>query len=115
MTENNQHEQLFQGLVISLASAAMQHMGKTLNPFTQKIEKNLDAAQSTIDMLDMLVAKTTGNLSDAEGRMIRGLVADLKLNYVDAMKEKPAEEAPAAPAVEGADAPAPSSDAPAEG
>ena len=44
MSDTQQNENLFQGLVISLAAGVMQHLGKTLNPLTNKIEKNLPAA-----------------------------------------------------------------------
>ena len=93
MSDDQQNSELFQGLVISLAAATMQHLGKTLNPVTHKIEKNLPAAQSTIDMLDMLDAKTKGNLSDAEVKLVQGVLAELKMNYVETLNEKPAEPA----------------------
>ena len=95
MSDEKQNSELFQGLVISLAAATMQHLGKTLSPVTNKIEKNLPAAQSTIDMLDMLEAKTKGNLSEAESKLLKSILAELKLNYVETMNEKPAESAPA--------------------
>ncbi len=88
MSAEQSNENLFQGLVISLAAATMQHLGKTLNPVTHKIEKNLPAAQSTIDMLDMLEAKTKGNLSEPEAKLIRSVLAELKMNYVETMNEK---------------------------
>ncbi len=91
MSDEKQNGEMFQGLVISLAAATMQHLGKTLSPVTKKIEKDLQAAQSTIDMLDMLEAKTKGNLSDAETKLLKGVLAELKLNYVETMNEKPAE------------------------
>jgi hypothetical protein len=91
MSADSTNDKLFQGLVISLAAAAMQHLGKTLNPLTNKIEKNLEAAQATIDMLDMLEARTQGNLSEAETRLLKGVLAELKLNYVETLNEKPAE------------------------
>ena len=94
MSEERQNEEMFRGLVISLAAATMQHLGKTLSPVTNKIEKNLPAAQSTIDMLDMLEAKTKGNLSAGEAKLLKGLLSELKLNYVETMNEKPAEPAP---------------------
>ena len=93
MSSDRQSGDMFQGLVISLAAATMQHLGKTLNPVTNKIEKNLDAASSTIDMLDMLEAKTKGNLSDAESKLLKGVLAELKMNYVETLNEKPAEPA----------------------
>ena len=95
MSDDKQNGELFQGLVISLAAATMQHLGKTLSPVTNKIEKNLPAAQSTIDMLDMLEAKTKGNLSETESKLLKSILAELKLNYVETMSEKPAEPAPA--------------------
>lgn len=95
MSETRSNEELFQGLVFSLAAGAMQHLGKTMNPLTNKIEKNLDAAQATIDMLDMLETKTRGNLSDKEAQLLKHILGDLKLNYVETLNEKPAESAPA--------------------
>lgn len=94
MSDEKQNSELFQGLVISLAAATMQHLGKTLSPLTNKIEKNLPAAQSTIDMLDMLEAKTKGNVSENEAKLLKSVLAELKLNYVETMNEKPAEPAP---------------------
>ena len=88
MSDNRQNEELFQGLVISLAAATMQHLGKTMNPMTNNIDKNLQAAQATIDKLDMLAAKTQGNLGDAEAKLLKSVLADLKLNYVETMNEK---------------------------
>lgn len=94
MSDDKQNSELFQGLVISLAAATMQHLGKTLSPVTNKIEKNLAAAQSTIDMLDMLSAKTQGNLAENEAKLLKSILAELKLNYVETLNEKPAETAP---------------------
>ena len=91
MSDDKQNGELFQGLVVSLAAATMQHLGKTLNPATRKIEQNLPAAQATIDMLDMLEAKTKGNLSDAEAKLLKGVLGELKLNYVETMNEKQSE------------------------
>lgn len=89
MSANSTDNSAFDQLVLSLAAAAMQHLGKTLNPITRKVEKNLTAAQATIDMLDMLEAKTRGNLTDSESRLLKGLLADLKLNYVQTLNETP--------------------------
>ena len=83
MSDDKQTGDMFQGLVISLAAATMQHLGKTLNPVTHKIDKNLPAAQSTIDMLDMLEAKTKGNLDEDEKRILTDTLTSLRLSYVD--------------------------------
>lgn len=94
MSDDRQDNEMFQGLVISLAAATMQHLGKTLSPVTKKIEKNLPAAQSTIDMLDMLEAKTKGNLGEAEAKLLKSILAELKLNYVETMNDKSGDPVP---------------------
>ncbi|MDR0993158.1 MAG: DUF1844 domain-containing protein [Verrucomicrobiota bacterium] len=99
-----QNEALFQGLVISLASAAMQHMGKTVSPLSNKLEKNMAAAESTIDMLDMLEAKTKGNLGESESKWLIRVLADLKLNYVEILNETPPAPSAAAASEELAEA-----------
>jgi len=73
----------FMSLIISLSHAAMQQMGKIVNPLTGKIEKNLEQAKMTIDMLEMLKEKTKGNLVKEEERLISDTLATLQLNYVD--------------------------------
>jgi DNA replication initiation complex subunit (GINS family) len=113
MAEETKREETYQALfvqlILSLHSAVMQHLGKLPNPLTNKIERNLDQARMSIDMLDMLKQKTKGNLTDEESRLIERLVSECKLNYVDELakdekekKEKAAKEAEAAKAAEAA-------------
>ena len=52
------NNELFVTLVSSLTSQAWMQLGKIKNPVTDKIEKNLDAASMSIDMLSMLQEKT---------------------------------------------------------
>ena len=64
-------------------SATMQHLGKVKNPLTDTTERDLDQAQLTIDLLDMLAAKTKGNLNSEEEKFLKNILKELKLNYVD--------------------------------
>jgi type III secretory pathway component EscR len=90
-TEKN--TSMFFGLVFTFQAAAMQQMGKLKNPVTDKIERDLQQAQLSIDVLDMIEEKTKGNLSDDEAKFLKGVLQELKLNYVDEMtKEKKPEE-----------------------
>jgi hypothetical protein len=106
-------EAIFLSIMYSFHAAAMQHMGKIANPFTGKVERDLDAARGTIDVLQMFQRKTEGNLSERERRTLTTLVTELQLNYVDETKREPAAEGEeAAPveeaaAAEGAGAPPP--------
>lgn len=83
MTDKEKHQMLFIQLISSLQAGALQHMGKVKNPVTDTIERNLEQAEFTIDMLDMLREKTHGNNTPEEERFLTTLVAELKLNYVD--------------------------------
>ncbi len=92
--ENNfdKDEALFLSIMYSFHAAAMQQMGKIANPFTGKIERDLDAVRGTIDVLVMFRKKTEGNLTDRERRVLTGLITELQLNYVDESKREPAAE-----------------------
>ena len=70
-------------LIVSFQSAAMLQMGKILNPVTGKVERDLDSAKQTIDLLAMLQRKTAGNLTDDEKRYLDHVLYELRLNYVD--------------------------------
>lgn len=98
MSEKN--EELFRGLVMMLAMQAMQCMGKIMNPVTNKIERHMDGARQAIDLLDMLAAKTKGNLSDDEDKLLKHILGDLKLNYVEEANPGKKDDEPAAPAAE---------------
>jgi hypothetical protein len=73
---------LFLGLVQSFQAAAMQQMGKVMNPFTEKIERDLGQAKLSIEMLEMLRTRTTGNLTGQEARFLNHVLTELRLNFV---------------------------------
>ena len=77
------HNILFMQLVIQNQQIAMMAMGKIKNPISDKIERNLEHAKVYIDTLDMLQAKTKGNLSEYEEKFLSETLKELKLNYVD--------------------------------
>ena len=83
MDTKEKNEMLLTQLVLMFETAALQHMGKLKNPLTDKIERDLQQAQISIDMLDMLYNKMKGNLATEEERMFLQVLQDLKLNYVD--------------------------------
>lgn len=80
MDDSNRY---FLELVYILHASAMQAMGKLKNPLTDKIERNLEQAQQSIEMLAMLRDKTKGNLSSQENSVINGMISELQLNFVD--------------------------------
>ena len=95
-----QERELFLGLIQSFQAAAMQQMGKVMNPFTEKIERDMGHARMSIEMLEMLRTRTSGNLTGQEARFLNHVLTELRLNYVaEADKDKAeAEKKPAEPA-----------------
>jgi len=91
MDASEKNQLYFTQLVLMFHAAAMQQMGKIKNPLTDKIERDLSAAQGSIDLLDMLKEKTKGNLSADEERLLSNVLKELKLNYIDEMN-KPADQ-----------------------
>jgi len=95
--------ELFIGLVQSFQAAAMQQMGKVMNPFTEKIERDMAHAKLSIEMLEMLRTRTSGNLTGQEARFLNHVLTELRLNFVaeadrdKAEAAKGAEPAPPAP------------------
>ncbi|HOW97964.1 MAG TPA: DUF1844 domain-containing protein [Kiritimatiellia bacterium] len=99
------HKSLFVQLVMMLATSASQAMGKLVNPATKKTEVNVEAAEATIDLLDMIEAKTKGNLDRDEERLLKDTLMSLKLTFVETRNAAPA----AAPAESAEPAAAPGS------
>ncbi len=86
-------DQYFFQLTLSLQMAAMQNLGKIMSPITGKIERNLEQARVSIDMLAMIADKTKGNLNKEEDRFLKTILHELRLNYMDeAGKPEPTPE-----------------------
>ena len=80
-------KEMFLGLIHSFQAAAMQQMGKVPNPYTQKIERDLPQAKLSIDVLEMLQTRTSGNLVGEEARFLQHVLTELRLNYVAELEE----------------------------
>lgn len=80
--DNDKITHLFYSLIYSFQMQTMMSLGKIKNPVSDKVEKDMDAAQMTIDIIDMIKEKTKNNLSEQESKFIEQVLADLKLNYV---------------------------------
>jgi hypothetical protein len=79
----NRDEALFVNLVMIFKSAAMQQLGKVVNPLTGKVERNLEQARFSIDTLAMLKDKTRGNLSEDLAKLLDSVLMELRMNFVE--------------------------------
>jgi hypothetical protein len=111
---NREDSALFIILVQMFAQQALMHLGKIMNPITKKAERDLDGAQFTIGVLEMLQEKTKGNLAKEEEKLLKSVLTDLRLNYVEESQRGGATtEAPEKPSqTESAPQPATATDAP---
>lgn len=88
MTENpSRQAALFLQLVLGLQQSGMTALGKLVNPMTRQIDKNLEAARDTIDMLTAIEARTKGNLESDEARVLQQVLTELRMNYLDELKK----------------------------
>jgi hypothetical protein len=67
---------------MSIASNAASALGMMEHPVTHQREVDVELGKHWIDVLGMLEKKTTGNLTSQEKRMLEGLLADLRMQYV---------------------------------
>jgi len=94
MNRDEKDTALFASLVMMFHSATMQHLGKVKNPISDAIERDLEQAQMTIDMLEMIARKSKGNLKEDENRYLMNVLQELRLNYVDENSKKRDQQSP---------------------
>ena len=76
------NDQLLLQLIYMFHTSAMQGLGKVADP-TGQINRNLEYVSQTIDLMEMLLVKTKGNISEDIEKMLTQMISELKLNYVD--------------------------------
>lgn len=104
------HTALFANLVIQQTNMALIFLGQAPHPQTGTTETDVEAASVFIDTLDMLAAKTKGNLSKSENDLLQQSLTNLRMAFVEAADAAPSKPSPPAPAA--ADAPKDSPPAP---
>lgn len=71
----------FDILVQVIAAPCMVHLGLVANPATGQIEKNLEQARWSIDLLHVLEEKTRASTSEAERARVNQLLRQLRDAY----------------------------------
>lgn len=72
----------FISFLMSIASNAASSLGMMEHPVTHQRDVDVELGKHWIDVLGMLQKKTAGNLTTQENRMLEGLLADLRMQYV---------------------------------
>jgi hypothetical protein len=72
----------FSTFIFSLNTSTLLHLGEIPDPATGKQKEDLAMAKQTIDLIAMLDEKTRGNLTSDEENLIKHILYDLRLRYV---------------------------------
>ena len=94
---------VFATMVMQLTNMAAMFMGKVPNPENNQMVVDLDAAQIFIDQLEMLEAKTKGNLDPEEQNILKQGLTLVRMAFVEAVESgqkqaaQPASSAPPSP------------------
>lgn len=72
----------FVNFLSTLATNAAASLGAVPHPATGQRSVDLDTGKYWLDVLGMIRDKTKGNLHSQESRLLEGLLADLRMQYV---------------------------------
>jgi hypothetical protein len=72
----------FSTFIFSLNTSALVHLGDYPDPASGKNELDLPLAKQTIDLIALLEEKTRGNLTQDEESLLKHILYDLRLRYV---------------------------------
>ena len=116
MSHEQMMQSLFASMVVQQVNMALMFLGKMPHPESGETVKNLEMAQLFIDQLEMLEAKTKGNLSPEEQGLLKQSLTTCRMAFVEAVQEQPpaaekesAPSAPSAPTAPGAGQSSPAS------
>lgn len=87
---------LFAQMVLQQTNMALMLLGKIANPQTGEFMRDVEAARFFIDQLEMLEAKTAGNLSKEETNLLKQSLLALRMAFVETIGSPEAKK-PAAP------------------
>ena len=85
-------EVTFMAFVMSLNTSALFHLGEIADPATGKKLIDFSLARHAVDTLAMLQEKTKGNLDDDEAEMLKNVLYDVKIRFVQTVKDQGASQ-----------------------
>jgi hypothetical protein len=81
-SENQTNAVDFKGLIMGFSGAAMHYLGETVASGEAPVS-NMALAHQNIEILALLAEKTKGNLSDEEDSLLRQLLLDLRMRFIE--------------------------------
>ncbi len=83
-------EVTFMAFIMSLNTSAMFHLGEIADPATGEKLIDFSLARHAIDTLALLQEKTKGNLDGDEEEMLKNILYDVKIRFVQVVKDRTA-------------------------
>ncbi|MEN8200781.1 MAG: DUF1844 domain-containing protein [Thermodesulfobacteriota bacterium] len=81
-------EVTFMAFIMSLNTSALFHLGEIADPETGEKVVDFSLARHAIDTLVLLQEKTKGNLESDEEEMLKNILYDVKIRFVQAVKAR---------------------------
>ncbi len=78
----------FETLVSYLSTTTMFQLGLLAGPGGERIPPDMANAQRTIDLLQVLQEKTSGNLTPNESRLLDDVLYELRMTFVELQKRQ---------------------------
>jgi len=78
---------LFVWFISMLSGKAWEYLGLIMNPETKEINKDLKKAKIAIDTVAFLYNQIKDDLNPEDFKRIENLLANLRMNYVEKLKE----------------------------
>ena len=72
----------FRGLILGFSGAALHYLGESALEGEKPVQ-NMALAHQNIEILALLAEKTKGNLSDEEESLLRQLLIDLRMRFIE--------------------------------
>ena len=76
----------FAAFLSSLGYQALIHLGAIPHPETKDLQIDIEAAKETIDLLVLLESKTKGNRTPEEETLLKNLLAELQIKFVEKVR-----------------------------
>jgi hypothetical protein len=93
LSREEMHSVLFAQMIMQQSNMAMMLLGKVPGPQSGQTIRDLEAARLFIDQLEVLEAKTKGNLTKQEEALLKQTLMSLRLAFVEAVESpKPADK-----------------------
>ncbi len=94
LSPEQKHAALFASLVAQQTNLALMFLGKVPHPEAGQTKVDLDGAEYVISLLEMLQAKTKGNLDAREAQLMNQSLTSLRMAFVEAVNAAPAQPQP---------------------